>query len=91
MNVRGEVHAYLPPDHYRRLKLEAAARRVSLSQCVGDCLGEYFTLREEMATRSARRPTSPAIEPYPRVAARSNPRAPARLAASLAPARPHRP
>jgi hypothetical protein len=50
VNVRGEVHAYLPPEHYRRLKLEAAARRVSLSQCVGDCLGEYFALREEMAT-----------------------------------------
>jgi hypothetical protein len=50
VNVRGEVHAYLPPEHYRRLKLEAAARRVSLSQCVGECLGEYFALREEMAT-----------------------------------------
>jgi hypothetical protein len=34
MNVRGEVHAYLPPEHYRRLKLEAAARQVSLSLCV---------------------------------------------------------
>jgi hypothetical protein len=50
VNVRGEVHAYLPPEHYRRLKLEAAARRVSLSQCVGECLGEYFALRQEMAT-----------------------------------------
>ncbi len=50
VNVRGEVHAYLPPEHHRRLKLEAAARRVSLSQCVGECLGEYFALREEMAT-----------------------------------------
>jgi hypothetical protein len=50
VNVRGEVHAYLPPEHYRRLKLEAAARQVSLSLCVAQCLGEYFTLREEMAT-----------------------------------------
>jgi hypothetical protein len=50
VNVRGEVHAYLPPEHHRRLKLEAAARRVSLSQCVADCLGEYFALRQEMAT-----------------------------------------
>jgi hypothetical protein len=50
VNVRGEVHAYLAPDNYRRLKLEAAARQVSLSQCVADCLGEYFALREEMAT-----------------------------------------
>jgi hypothetical protein len=50
VNVRGEVHAYLPPDHYRRLKLEAAARQVSLSLCVAQCLGEYFTLRQEMAT-----------------------------------------
>ena len=50
VNVRGEVHAYLPPEHHRRLKLEAAARQVSLSQCVADCLGEYFALRQEMAT-----------------------------------------
>jgi hypothetical protein len=50
VNVRGDVHAYLPPEHYRRLKLEAAARQVSLSQCVADCLGEYFALRQEMAT-----------------------------------------
>lgn len=42
--------AYLPPEHHRRLKLEAAARQVSLSQCVADCLGEYFALRQEMAT-----------------------------------------
>jgi hypothetical protein len=50
VNVRGEVHAYLPPEHYRRLKLEAAARQVSLSLCVAQCLGEYFSLRQEMAT-----------------------------------------
>jgi hypothetical protein len=50
VNVRGEVHAYLPPEQHRRLKLEAAARQVSLSQCVADCLGEYFALRQEMAT-----------------------------------------
>jgi hypothetical protein len=58
VNVRGEVHAYLPPEHYRRLKLEAAARQVSLSLCVAQCLGEYFTLREEMAT-ALETPTQP--------------------------------
>ena len=50
MNVRGEVHAYLPPEHYRRVKLEAAARQLALCQCVADCLREYFALRQEMAT-----------------------------------------
>ena len=50
MNVRGEVHAYLVPEDYRRLRLEALARGVSLSRCAADCLGEYFALRREMAT-----------------------------------------
>jgi hypothetical protein len=50
MNVRGEVHAYLVPEDYRRLRLEALARGVSLSRCAGDCLAEYFALRQEMAT-----------------------------------------
>ena len=50
MNVRGEVHAYLVPEDYRRLRLEALARGVSLSRCAADCLAEYFALRREMAT-----------------------------------------
>jgi hypothetical protein len=50
MNVRGEVHTYLVPEDYRRLKLEALARGVSLSRCAADCLAEYFALRREMAT-----------------------------------------
>ncbi len=50
MTGRGEVHAYLAPEDYRRLKREAAARGVSLSQCVAHCLAEYFALRHEMAT-----------------------------------------
>ena len=50
MNIRGEVHAYLAPEDYRRLRLEALARGVSLSRCAGDCLAEYFALRREMAT-----------------------------------------
>jgi hypothetical protein len=49
VNVRGEVHAYLVPEDYRRLRLEALARGVSLSKCAGDCLAEYFSLRQEMA------------------------------------------
>jgi hypothetical protein len=50
VNTRGEVHAYLVPEDYRRLRLEALARGVSLSKCAGDCLAEYFALRQEMAT-----------------------------------------
>lgn len=50
MNVRGEVHAYLAAEDYRRLRLEALARGVSLSRCAADCLAEYFALRREMAT-----------------------------------------
>jgi hypothetical protein len=50
VNPRGEVHAYLHPEDYRRLRLEALARGVSLSKCAGDCLAEYFALRQEMAT-----------------------------------------
>ena len=50
MNIRGEVHAYLVAEDYRQLRLEAAARGVSLSRCAADCLAEYFTLRQEMAT-----------------------------------------
>jgi hypothetical protein len=50
VNARGEVHAYLVPEDYRRLRLEALARGVSLSKCAGDCLAEYFALRQEMAT-----------------------------------------
>jgi hypothetical protein len=50
VNTRGEVHAYLVPEDYRRLRLEALARGVSLSKCAGDCLAEYFALRREMAT-----------------------------------------
>ena len=49
MNPRGEVHVYLVPEDYRRLRLEALARGVSLSRCAGDCLAEYFALRQEMA------------------------------------------
>jgi hypothetical protein len=50
VNTRREVHAYLLPEDYRRLRLEASARGVSLSRCAGDCLAEYFGLRQEMAT-----------------------------------------
>src|SRR5262245_16229655 len=46
----GEVHAYLLPEDYRRLRLEASARGVSRSRCAGDCLAEYFAQRQEMAT-----------------------------------------
>jgi hypothetical protein len=50
VNVRGEVHAYLAAGDYKRLRLEALTRGVSLSRCAADCLAEYFALRREMAT-----------------------------------------
>ena len=61
MNIRGEVHAYLAAEDYRRLRLEALARGVSLSRCAADCLAEYFALRQEMATALEAEPPIPAV------------------------------
>jgi hypothetical protein len=60
VNIRGEVHAYLAAEDYRRLRLEALARGVSLSRCAADCLAEYFALRQEMATALEAEPPIPA-------------------------------
>jgi hypothetical protein len=61
VNIRGEVHAYLAAEDYRRLRLEALARGVSLSRCAADCLAEYFALRQEMATALEAEPPIPAV------------------------------
>ncbi len=47
--LRHAIYSYLPLVDYRRLQQEAAARGVSLSRCVADCLREYLALKAEMA------------------------------------------
>jgi hypothetical protein len=47
--MRENVQAYVERPEKQRLRREAAARGVSISQCVTDCLREYFAWREEMA------------------------------------------
>src|SRR5688572_3812714 len=44
------IHGRVDPEDHRQLQQEAAARRVSMTACVGDCLREYFALRTEMAS-----------------------------------------
>ncbi len=47
--MRDHVQAYVDRPEKQRLQREAAARGISVSQCVADCLREYFAWREEMA------------------------------------------
>jgi hypothetical protein len=47
--IRDHVQAYVQRTEKQRLQREAAARGISVSQCVTDCLREYFAWREEMA------------------------------------------
>jgi hypothetical protein len=44
------IHGRVDPEDHRQLQQEAAARKVSMTACVGDCLREYFALRTEMAS-----------------------------------------
>ena len=48
--LRRLIHGRVDPGDHRALKLEAAARGVSMTACVGECLREYFALRVEMAS-----------------------------------------
>ncbi len=48
--LRRLIHGRVDPADHRYLKQEAAARGVSMTACVGDCLREYFALRVEMAS-----------------------------------------
>jgi hypothetical protein len=48
--MRPPVRTHLESDDQERLDREAAARGVSVSQCIRDCLREYFALRAEVAT-----------------------------------------
>ena len=47
--MRDHLQAYVERSEKQRLQREAAARGISVSQCVTDCLREYFAWREEMA------------------------------------------
>src|SRR5438309_11592519 len=47
--MRDHVQAYVERAERQRLQRDAAARGISVSQCVTDCLREYFAWREEMA------------------------------------------
>src|SRR5438093_11635976 len=47
--MRDHVQAYVERAEKQRLQREAAARGISVSQCVTDCLREYFAWREAMA------------------------------------------
>ena len=51
--LRRLIHGRVDPDDHRQLQQEAAAWRVSMTACVGDCLREYFALRIEMASAVA--------------------------------------
>ena len=50
MPHRNPIQTYVGPTERRHLKQEAAARGISISKCVADCLREYFTLKAEMAS-----------------------------------------
>ena len=47
--MRDHIQAYVQRPEKQRLQREAAVRGISVSQCVIDCLREYFAWREEMA------------------------------------------
>ena len=48
MPFRQLIHGRVDRADHQRLKSEAAARRISMSRCVGDVVREYFALRQEM-------------------------------------------
>jgi hypothetical protein len=48
MKLRHLIHGRVDPGIHRRLQQEAAARRISMTACVGDLLREYFALQDEM-------------------------------------------
>ena len=72
VNVRGEGHAYLPPEHFRRLKLEAAARQLSLSQCGRRRSGRVFRRRVATGPWPTARSASPCAR-QPRCPQRTRP------------------
>ncbi|HXZ24445.1 MAG TPA: hypothetical protein VEH08_06885 [Methanomassiliicoccales archaeon] len=48
-NARSELRSWMDREGYERLLREAAARDLSASKCVRECLREYFALKDTMA------------------------------------------
>ena len=48
--VHRPLRTHLTADDHERLEREAAARGITVSQCMRDCLHEYFAFRAELAT-----------------------------------------
>ena len=48
--MKQPIRTHLSAEDQERLGREATTRGISLSQCIRDCLREYFALRAEVAT-----------------------------------------
>jgi len=48
--MKQPVRTHLSAEEQERLGQEATARGISISQCIRECLAEYFALRAEVAT-----------------------------------------
>ena len=48
--MKQPVRTHLSAEEQERLGKEATARGISISQCIRECLAEYFALRAEVAT-----------------------------------------
>src|SRR2546427_11327174 len=48
--MKQPIRTHLSAEEQERLGQEAATRGISVSQCIRDCLREYFALRAEVAT-----------------------------------------
>ena len=48
--MKQPIRTHLDAEDRERVEGEAAARGIGVSQCIRDCLREYFALRAEVAT-----------------------------------------
>jgi hypothetical protein len=48
--IHRPLRTHLNAEDHERLEREAAARGITVSQCMRDCLHEYFAFRAELAT-----------------------------------------
>ena len=48
--MKQPIRTHLSAEEQERLGKEATARGISISQCIRECLAEYFALRAEVAT-----------------------------------------
>src|SRR2546426_11505578 len=60
--MKQPTRTHLSVEDQERLEREAATRGISISECIRDCLREYFALRAEVATAfdATGRPGEPA-------------------------------